>query len=111
MGRVDLVIAFRGTDSFAYVVKCDYIRSRPPTAVNFRLSRATVTHALSHPPPLSEPLLRGEGVVSLASVRAQSVDLRRLFEIPACPTAAIRPFVVHICMECMAKSVILICGV
>jgi len=29
--------------------------------------------------------------VSLASVRAHSVDPKRLFDIPACPAATVRP--------------------
>ena len=36
-------------------------------------------------------LREAKGLVSLAPVRAQSVDLRRLFDISARPTAAVEP--------------------
>ena len=74
---------------------------RHPTTDTSRLSHPTVTVALSHPPPLSEHSPRGEGVVSLASVRAHSVDLQRVFDISACPAAAAG--LIHTCMECMTK--------
>jgi hypothetical protein len=39
--------------------------------------------------------------VSLASVRAQSADLKPFFEISTCLTVAVG--LCHICMECMTK--------
>src|ERR1039458_6163080 len=61
------------------------LHNPPPTTATFRLSHLTMTSALAHPPPSSEPWLRGEGLVCLASVRAQSADLKPFFEISACP--------------------------
>ena len=72
-----------------------------PATDAFRLSHPTVTGALSQPPPLREHSPRGEGVVSLASVRAHFVDRKRLFDISEYPAAAAGA--AHACMECMTQ--------
>jgi hypothetical protein len=52
--------------------------------------------SLAPQPRLRYTSNRGEGVVSLASVRAQSADPKWLFETSACPTAPVGA--VHTCM-------------
>jgi hypothetical protein len=98
-GRVGLFVTTTDVSSFG--LRGPFLRNPLPATDTFRLSHPTVTGALSHPPPLSEHSRRGEGVVSLASVPAHSVDRKRLSDISACPAAAAGS--VHTCMECMTK--------